>query len=112
MMGCASMRLARLLGVTLVAMWAAPAATLAAQPPGPDGQGSDFFVTIGARQCLAYPDIRANRARNNIQESLRDIGGDSPYTPGQAVVPWIEGPTQPRCSPITGWRLTLGTGIG
>lgn len=28
-------------------------------------------ITYVARQCGAYPDVMANKARNNIQESLR-----------------------------------------
>ena len=46
----------------------------AQQPPGPDEEGTDYFVTIAARQCPNYQSITANRARNNIQESLRDLG--------------------------------------
>ena len=81
----------------------------AQQPPGPDGDGSDYFVTIAARQCPTYTDIRANRARNNIQESLKDLGPDTPYTAGQPISPAIEDATQPNCTPITGWKFTLGT---
>src|SRR4051794_15956853 len=83
----------------------------AQQPPGPDGSGSDSFVTIVARQCPSYADIRANRARNNIQESLRDLGLDTPYGAGQPISPAIEDATQPNCSPIVDWRFTLGKGI-
>jgi hypothetical protein len=32
-----------------------------------------------ARSCALYTDIFANRARNDIQESLKDLGKDSPY---------------------------------
>ena len=80
----------------------------AAQPP--DGQGTDRFVTIVARQCPAYTDITANRARNDIQESLRDLGADTKYTDGQPIDPGIEGPNQPNCTPMPTWRFTLGTG--
>jgi uncharacterized repeat protein (TIGR01451 family) len=91
-----------------------PGAGVAAaqQPPGPDGNGTDYFVTIAARQCPTYTDIRANRARNNIQESLKDLGADSPYTAGQPISPAIEDATQPNCTPITDWQFTLGRGIG
>ena len=97
---------------------AAPAAS-AQQPPDPDKTGSDFFVTIAARECPTYNDIVANRARNNIQETLRDLGPDSPYTDGQALTPVIEDAVPPppftppkvaACKPITGWKLTLGEG--
>src|SRR4051794_18643929 len=83
----------------------------AAQPPDPDGVGSDSFVTIVARQCPSYDDIRANRARNNIQESLRDLGLNTPYSAGQPISPAIEDATQPNCDPIVDWRFTLGKGI-
>ena len=41
---------------------------------------SNLLVTFAARVCPAYTDITANRARNDIQESLRDLGEDTPYT--------------------------------
>jgi uncharacterized repeat protein (TIGR01451 family) len=95
--------------LALLVFGAAPAS--AQQPPGPDGDGTDTFVTIAARQCPSYESIRANRARNNIQESLKDLGDDTPYTAGQPISPLIEDATQPACTPITGWRFTLGRGI-
>jgi hypothetical protein len=105
---------ARVLGAlcaALVAQALGAGAAGAQQPPGPDGQGSDVFVTIAARQCLSYEAIRANRARNNIQESLRDLGLDSPYEAGEPIAPAIEDETQPACTPITGWKFTFGSGI-
>src|SRR3954471_8153285 len=84
----------------------------AQQPSGPDGDGTDSFVTIAARQCPTYGDIRANRARNNIQESLKDLGADTPYTAGQPISPLSKDATQPNCTPITGCKFTLGRGIG
>jgi Domain of unknown function DUF11 len=96
--------------VVLACLAASPAQ--AQQPPGPDGKGSDLFVTIAARQCPTYESIRANRARNNIQESLRDLGLDSPYVAGEPIDPEIEASTQPACTAIDGWRFTLGKGIG
>ena len=95
----------------MLAFLATAAPASAQQPPGPDGNGTDLFVTIAARQCPAYTDITANRARNNIQESLRDLGVDTPYTAGQVVNLATEESAQPNCTPITGWRFTLGTGI-
>lgn len=68
-------------------------------------------VTFAARQCPQYTDIMANLARNNIQESLRDLGKDSVYTNGQPIDPAIEEPNHPNCDPLIGWRFTWGSGI-
>ncbi len=76
-----------------------------------DDLPSGYFVTIAARQCPAFTDIRANLARNNLQESLRDLGQDSPYVTGQQINPQLESQTQPACTPLIGWQFTLGTGI-
>jgi len=97
--------------LTVLVLLAVTAPANAQQPPGPDGQGTDLFVTIAARQCPSYTDITANRARNNIQESLRDLGPDTPYQSGENVSLQVEEQAQPNCSPITGWQFTLGTGI-
>ena len=78
---------------------------------GPDGIGTDRFVTIVARQCPTYTDITANRARNNLQESLRNLGTNTPYTDGEVVDLATEEAVQPKCTPITGWQFTLGTSI-
>lgn len=83
----------------------------AQQPPDPDGTGTDFFVTIAARMCDSYTDITANKSRNNIQESLRDLGPDTKYKEGDLVNPASELDMQPKCRPLTGWRFTLGTAI-
>ena len=68
-------------------------------------------MTIAARTCPTYTDITANRARNDIQESLEDLGADTPYTAGQPINPAIEDANQPNCSPLPDWRFTLGKGI-
>lgn len=73
---------------------------------------SEAKVTFVARQCPAYADIMANRARNNIQESLADPGEDSTYSDGQAVDPGVETREDPARTPPTGWTFTLGNGIG
>src|SRR5262245_2580209 len=96
---------------TLVAIGIAAAPASAQQPPGPDGSGTDYFVTIAARECNEYTDITANHARNNIQESLKDLGPDTNYPPGENVNPAREKEGQPTCRPITGWKFTLGTAI-
>jgi uncharacterized repeat protein (TIGR01451 family) len=64
-----------------------------------------------ARECPTYQDIRANLARNNIMESLQDLGGDTLYTSGEPINPIKESEGQPNCKPITGWQFTLGSGI-
>jgi hypothetical protein len=56
----------------------------------------------------------ANRARNNIQESLADLGQDTVYTSGQPVAPAIEDAVASQannCHPLVGWQFKLGTGI-
>ena len=103
------LRLGALFGVLAVFCWAAPAR--AQQPPNPDGKGTDYFLTVAARVCDRYVDISANKARNNIQESLRDLGPDTLYQPGQLVNPAQEQAMQPKCRPLSGFRLTLGGGI-
>ena len=90
--------------IVAVALWALAAATASAQQP-------ERLVTYAARACPAYTDITANRARNNIQESLRDLGADTLYTAGEAISPAKEQAGQPRCVPIADWRFTLGTGF-
>src|SRR6185295_6347830 len=76
----------------------------------PNGKGTDLFVTIAARECPSYADIMANRARNDIQESLRDLGKNTVYKAGQPIDPGVEATNDPNCTPLPGWRFTLGTG--
>ena len=70
-----------------------------------------YEVTFVARECPTYQDISANLARNNIQESLQDLGPDTFYQPGQPISPSIETPHQPNCTPLVGWDFTFGSGI-
>lgn len=77
-------------------------------PPAP-AAAADRLVTFAARVCDDCPDISANRARNNIQESLRDLGEDTTYEAGEAIAPAKELSAQPACRPLPGWRFTLGT---
>jgi hypothetical protein len=81
--------------------------------PGPARAATPnaYQVTFVARSCPAYTDITANLARNNIQESLEDLGADTAYVPGQAISPSIEAPNQPNCTPLDGWQFTFGSGI-
>ena len=87
-----------------LALFAAPASA----------QDQPRLVTIAARSCPTYEDITANRARNNIMESLKDLGPDTPY--GQnglplLVDPAVEAQVQPNCTSIDNWAFTLGKGI-
>ena len=70
------------------------------------------WVTIAARYCDRYDQIFANRARNNIMESLRDLGPDSPYLANgvaNIIRPQIEAQApQDACHPLANWRFTLG----
>jgi hypothetical protein len=67
------------MGVSLVIALIAPAAATAASG------GSGTYVTFAARVCPDYADITANKARNDIQESLRDLGPDTLYSGGDTV---------------------------
>jgi uncharacterized repeat protein (TIGR01451 family) len=67
-----------------------------------------LLLTVAARSCPAYTDITANLARNNIMESLRDLGADTAYRPGEAIDPEVEQSSQPDCTPLPDWRFTLG----
>lgn len=92
-----------LLGLIIVVSAAAVPAAARAQATPPR------LVTFVARDCPSYSDIAANRARNNIQEDLLDLGADSAYRPGQPINPATESQQQPNCSPLPGWQFTLGT---
>ena len=86
-----------------------PGAARAAGGSG-EGGGSGYYVTFVARTCPAYKDIFANRARNDIQESLKDLGPDSPYSGDFLVDPEVESSfPQSVCSALPDWTFTLGT---
>jgi hypothetical protein len=69
-------------------------------------------VTFVALSCPSYSDIFANRARNDILESLKNLGPDTQYTNGELINPTAEGiPPQSNCTPLPGWEFTLGRGI-
>ena len=103
------------IAMVLLAVFGFAAAPAAAQtqPPDPDGVGTDYFVTIAARVCPKYTDISANKSRNNIQESLENLGPNTKYTSGQLVNPAQELAMQPEppCEELPGWRFMLGRGI-
>ena len=75
-------------------------------------RGSGYYVTFAARSCPTYSDVDANKARNDIQESLDDLGPDSPYNAsGGLVDPAVEeAAPQDACSPLPNWTFTLGHG--
>ncbi len=62
-----------------------PASAGTARAQDRDDQGSGTYLTLAARSCPSYEAIRANEARNNIQESLRDLGAPTPYENGEPV---------------------------
>jgi len=102
-LGVALLVAAPLLSATLVvAATSGPAEAATPQP---------YRVTLVARECPAYTDIMANLARNNIQESLQDLGKNSTYVHGQPIAPSVETPNQPACTPLEGWKFTFGSGI-
>lgn len=83
--------------------------------PTVSAAATEYQVTIAARECPTYSDIMANRARNNIMESLEDLGNDSNYSGGAQVNPTNEtagSSGQGACTPLVGWNFKLGTGIG
>ncbi len=101
-----------------------PGTVAVASPPmriTPQATG-DFLITLVARSCAPdsdpgtnnYKNVRANRARNNIQESLKNLGPDSNYTSSMEppVNPVNENASpQDVCQPITNWPLTFGDRI-
>jgi hypothetical protein len=87
------------------------AAVAAPGTPAQAASADNYLVTFVARQCPTYQDITANLARNNIQESLQDLGADTAYVSGQPISPSVETPNQPNCTALTGWDFTFGDGI-
>ena len=91
-------------------MLLASVAVGAGASPAAAADAPSYKVTFVSRVCPTYGDIMANRARNNIQESLRDLGKDTVYSSGQPISPTIETPNQPNCDPLFDWQFALGTG--
>ena len=74
------------------------------------------------RACVTtYAQVTANSARNNIQESLKDLGANTPYGTRRSngslipnvIDPQIEDefqppPPEPGCRPLEGWDFKLG----
>lgn len=81
-------------------------------PPDYLSASTTYRVTFAARWCPEYTDVRANKARNNIMESLQNLGPDTNYSGSEAVNPGKEdAPPQSACTPFTGWNFQLGNGI-
>ena len=68
-------------------------------------------MTFVARQCPTYLDITANVARNNIQESLPDLGANTADSSGQPIAPSVEMPNQLNCTRLANRQFTFGNGI-
>jgi uncharacterized repeat protein (TIGR01451 family) len=98
-----------LLAASLCTVWLVFAA--AATPALASGHGLRYSVTFVARSCPAYTNIYANRARNDIVESLMDLGPDTQYDDsGILIDPAYEGlPPEDACKPLPGWEFALGT---
>ncbi|MEO6956712.1 MAG: hypothetical protein ABI137_08215 [Antricoccus sp.] len=88
-------------------------------PPATQAVAADAppTLTVVTLVCNDYQFIYANRSRNNIQETFKDLGPDSPYFSDAAprVNPHAEQASPqgaPNCAPMPiPWNYTLGTGI-
>jgi uncharacterized protein DUF11 len=88
--------------------------------PAPASASHERWVTFAARVCDDYTQVTGNRARNNIMESLKDLGANTPYgtkLPDGRIVPNEVDPAieyefqpPPGCRPLAGWKFKLGTG--
>ena len=77
--------------------------------PSAAAKGTGYSVTFAARECQSYGDIFANRFRDNLMQTLQDVGPDSPYGPNDLVNPSFEDTDpQTNCEPLTGWEFTMG----
>ena len=84
-------------------VWLGVAATSAA------AEGTGYSVTFAARECHSYGDIFANRFRDNLMQTLQNVGPDSPYGANDLVNPSFEDRSpQSNCAPLTGWEFTMG----
>jgi hypothetical protein len=85
-----------------------------ARPVTVDAATPTYKVTMVARWCDAYTDIFGNRARNDIMESLRDLGPNTPYNPFVSVDPAVEDGASPqsKCHALPNWTFAFGDGYG
>ncbi|MEI6362340.1 MAG: hypothetical protein WCP95_09400, partial [Actinomycetes bacterium] len=89
---------------------AVPAAEVVAAAGDTTG-GDAYTVTYVARKCALYTDVRANKQRNNLMESLQNLGPDTNYASGEAVsVAKESAAPQSACTPLVGWKFQNGTG--
>ena len=104
-------RPARLRGVGAVVLLAV--AIGVALSTAPAAGAASKRVTFAARRLrLRIRQIFANEARNNLMESLQQLGPSTPYSSTSQMDPLVEArPPQDACRPLVGWRFTLGTGI-
>jgi hypothetical protein len=82
-----------------------------AEPGAALAQGSGYYVTLVARPCPSCSDAFASKARNDIHESLVDLGPDSPYDENSAamVSPLFESQSpQDACTPLVNWLIDRG----
>lgn len=87
-------------------------ATLSPEELDARTSGNRYLVTFAARWCPEYSSVFANRARNNIMESLQDLGPNTNYASGEAINPGREDASpQSDCTPLRGWNFQLGDGI-
>jgi len=76
----------------------------------------NYKVTLVARVCPNYSDIMANKARNNIMESLQNVGVNSLYATAPntgAVRPEVENlgaSGQSSCEPLNDWTFGMAQG--
>lgn len=97
---------AAVLGMIVVAGVGVPGGAAAVVlPPATD---VPLLVTYVARVCDEYSDVMANKARNNLMESLRDLGADSTYPGNGILTATDEAAGSPNCAPLADWRLTMG----
>lgn len=113
------------LALTASALVAAVVASVATASPASAAptDPTNYKVTLAARVCTdqslggpSWPNVRANRARNNIQESLKNLGPDTNYTSN--MVPPVDPDKeeaviggQAACDPLVGQPITFGSQI-
>ena len=56
-------------------------------------QGTGYRVTFAARECESYSDIFANRFRDDLMQTLQNVGPNSPYGDTDLVNPTFEDQT-------------------
>ena len=76
------------------------------------------WVTFAARVCDDYSQITGNRARNNIMESLKDLGANTPYgtrlPDGRIIANEVDprsstsSSRRPGARPLAGWKFSSG----